>query len=579
MINHLIHEKYFTPEHLLLAWERLICSNDKDVNDLCSWEVYRENLNNNLILLSQKLLNNQFEPSKPFKYFEPKKDGTQRVKTILQVEDSIVYQAISNIIAKELYQKISVNSNYVLGAILNENVYLGVDLLNKKNPDYSFYKNTFETFNNFKKSIHLENNEDETIFRLETDIVSFFDTISHDILFAKLASFGIETHIIDLLRKCLTKYCKLKNSDITNVGIPQGPAPSYFFANLFLHDLDSELVNLGVLYNRFIDDIKIFSDDKNNLLDILVYLDCYFKNNGVLLNSKKTTIEEINIEKELRRIERDISFYNSINQKNFSFILNNSIKEKNNFPFKGTKHTHNDINNTFDVSYTDDIPDDPYLDDDIIHQDLLDDEYLNDLKEMYGNIIARTENFLKICNPENLINVYQNEREVVESTISWNNVMFYSEVKDYFYNPQMLKVWFKLSNTYYWRINLFISNLVRFPDINYFKEDLLEILNSRITKRFEWVRYQLLSILCSCDLLNTNELKELYLNVIDEKSPLVRMGTYMVLIKNVNIDSHLFNSIHNIIDKEEDLYVKNTLTHLMKKENKEDIVNYWINLN
>jgi hypothetical protein len=58
----------------------------------------------------------------------------------------------------------------------------------------------------------------------------------------------------DLLNDCLNIYSGTKESVTPGVGIPQGPAASFFFANVFLTDLDYEISQKGYTYYRYMDD-------------------------------------------------------------------------------------------------------------------------------------------------------------------------------------------------------------------------------------------------------------------------------------------------------------------------------------
>ena len=60
--NHSILQKYFSPAHLRLAWERMIRSNGKDIKDFFGIEIYAANLDKNLGRLSEAILNGEFKP-------------------------------------------------------------------------------------------------------------------------------------------------------------------------------------------------------------------------------------------------------------------------------------------------------------------------------------------------------------------------------------------------------------------------------------------------------------------------------------------------------------------------------------
>ena len=70
--HHKIYEKYFSPNNLRLAWERMVRSNGKDIKDFFGVEIYTANLEKNLTRLSEAIIKGEFKPQRPFKYYEPK---------------------------------------------------------------------------------------------------------------------------------------------------------------------------------------------------------------------------------------------------------------------------------------------------------------------------------------------------------------------------------------------------------------------------------------------------------------------------------------------------------------------------
>ena len=80
-----IFEKYFSPDSLQLAWERMVRSNGKDVKDFFGIELYSVNLEKNLSRLSELIIAGKFKPQRPFKYYEPKPTKTHRTKSVLNI--------------------------------------------------------------------------------------------------------------------------------------------------------------------------------------------------------------------------------------------------------------------------------------------------------------------------------------------------------------------------------------------------------------------------------------------------------------------------------------------------------------
>jgi hypothetical protein len=68
-INDIIFKKYFSPESLRLAWERMVRSNGKDIKDFFGIDIYSSNLDKNLDRLSEVIIKGDFKPQRPFKYY------------------------------------------------------------------------------------------------------------------------------------------------------------------------------------------------------------------------------------------------------------------------------------------------------------------------------------------------------------------------------------------------------------------------------------------------------------------------------------------------------------------------------
>ena len=113
-----------------------------------------------------------------------------------------------------------------------------------------------------------------------------------------LNKFGVEPEILDLLGDCLNIYSGTKESVTPGVGIPQGPAASFFYANVFLTDLDYEISQRGYTYYRYMDDIRIYEESEEELTEALVMIDNFLKGRALSLNTKKTSIEELGEDRE-----------------------------------------------------------------------------------------------------------------------------------------------------------------------------------------------------------------------------------------------------------------------------------------
>ncbi|GIS07889.1 MAG: hypothetical protein CM15mP112_00010 [Flavobacteriales bacterium] len=74
----------------------------------------------------------------------------------------------------------------------------------------------------------------------------------------------------------------------TGRGLPQGPEPSHFLAQLFLYLFDLKMIDKGYpAYYRYVDDIYVFSNDERNINECKAFIDREFKSLGLVMNSEE----------------------------------------------------------------------------------------------------------------------------------------------------------------------------------------------------------------------------------------------------------------------------------------------------
>lgn len=94
---------------------------------------------------------------------------------------------------------------------------------------------------------------------VDLDLETFFDSINHDVLMARLARHIDEKRVLRLVRRFLQAGL-LQGGDLRprTEGAPQGGPLSPLLANLLLHDLDVELERRGHRFCRYADDCNIY---------------------------------------------------------------------------------------------------------------------------------------------------------------------------------------------------------------------------------------------------------------------------------------------------------------------------------
>ena len=558
----MVLEKYFNCDNLKLAWERMLRWSDSTIKDHWGISVFEANLDDNLGRLSNKLINNQYEPIRPQKFYVPKSSGTQRTKTILMIEDAIVYQAIVNIIAYENYDKIEEFYLCVFGNVLNEEVKFGENLISNKSdlkspPSYFFYKpylNLYNEFSNFVNGVILD---DEVNYKLETDITGFFDSIPHFSLLEKLnKDYSVEEDILELLSLLLNCWSGTKSNMTIGVGIPQGPGPSHFLANILLYDLDEyfmEKMNFDetIYYCRYMDDIRIYSSDTRELRDCLMYLDTYLKGFALSINSSKTSIREI------------------VDRKNDDSIIDFHVDYK---------ATDMEVSKFLKKLYEEhNLTSEFYFKENKSSSNLTEDESAKELKQVEGK-----ENVIKFWKDEIndvediLLNSFENKDgslsiplTKVKSDRFFVNLSYRyriairsikeqdADIEEIDYSKTS-NYWLFLIKEYPWRANYFCLVLNEFPSLPELKQHLISLVEE--FEAYEWITHHLFLTLSIKQVFTDDELKSL-LYTFGHLTDYAKLGLYKLLIAKLESDD-VDELIDVSIKKEPNAYLRKTLMRI-----------------
>lgn len=110
---------------------------------------------------------------------------------------------------------------------------------------------------------------------IKRDITKYFYTIDHNILLSKLSElFDPDDYLFDLLkRRILFDYVEDNDTKRATVGIPFGSSLACSLANIFLTDLDKQMLKYKIWYFRYADDFLIAGTDSNVVLEAADHLD------------------------------------------------------------------------------------------------------------------------------------------------------------------------------------------------------------------------------------------------------------------------------------------------------------------
>ncbi len=540
-----ILEKYFNETNLFLAWERVLRWSDRSAKDMFGIKSFRQSLEKNLKELSYKLTDSIYEPSRPEKYYVPKSSYMQRTKSILLIEDAISYQAIANIIGMNAYDKLHQNDHFVFGSVLSPEVKLGTDILNNKNDSETnlfFFQHYLGLYKKFADSVNRAIIEDKVKFKFETDITGFFDSIPHYNLLNELSeNFGVEDEILEFLEKCLNMWAGTRERFTPGVGIPQGSQPSFFFANILLHNLDNLLISDALKYYRYMDDIRIYGYSESELIKALIIIDNYLKGFGLSLNAKKTSIEEVKNnetdESIIKFLEYDDETKNSAStdySKEFSILAEQDAQS-------------DKVEQTIILTKEEDIKK----------------FWMEELKYVETELpkfFIFTEDGSTIKELSKKIE----DREILNLCFKYRLALRNLFELNVFVlpNQELLKYWIYILSHRFWRADQICWVLNYYKRNEELKKELLNFIYDFIP--YEWFRHQIFLCLSVSQNFSSEELQGLFQQLKKEESYFSRWALYKLLLYHSKSDQ-FYTSLIREISKETSFYMKKELLYYAKK--------------
>lgn len=231
-------EKIAHKENLYSAANKAKKGNSKSVGCL----MFFDHLDANIDLIRKLILTKKYEVGEPriFNIYEPKK----RVITALPFEDRVVQHAINNII-EPIFLKTFYAQSY--GCIKNKGSHSGAI------------------------KCQSEMRKTNNCWILKTDFSGYFYNVDRSILYKRIRAKISCKDTIELIEKFVPS---------TGTGIPIGNLTSQLFANIYGTIIDEWLVHEAKItkFIRYMDDIVIISDNKQNLLLLQSRMECFCNN-------------------------------------------------------------------------------------------------------------------------------------------------------------------------------------------------------------------------------------------------------------------------------------------------------------
>ena len=246
--------------------------------------------------LRDRLVRGVFVPTDACKIFFPKPSGILRPYSLLAIEDQIIYQAITNIVAEKLFPHVRHRYNTETFGHL----YAGIGTP-------WFYRKWSVGYKAFNKSAEKSFNSGY-VWTASFDLTAFYDSIDHSVLRHMLETVGVDHDLGAILTDYLSTWTATSTRIYHNHGIPQGPLSSGLISEVVLkHFDDLRSTKYDVKYFRYVDDIRLFAKDEIHLRHALVVLDRLSKDVGLFPQSAKIDIHEVrDIKDELKSLSNPV---------------------------------------------------------------------------------------------------------------------------------------------------------------------------------------------------------------------------------------------------------------------------------
>lgn len=265
---HSIYGQILFDRKLKTAWEKVKSNNGAGGIDGETVQSYKNNEDENLQKLLQKLRLKEYKPSPVRRRYIPKKNGKMRPLGIPNIEDRIVQQAVVNVLEPKceelVFHKWSCGYRPNLGAkrvmqIITWNLECGYNYI------------------------------------YDCDIKGFFDNIPHKKLMKVLNKYIADGTVLDLIWKWLKAgYMEEGKYHKVDAGTPQGGVISPLLANLFLNELDWELESHGIRFVRYADDFLLFAKSKDDIKKAEAITKKKLTELGLEISVEKTKIVNFN---------------------------------------------------------------------------------------------------------------------------------------------------------------------------------------------------------------------------------------------------------------------------------------------
>jgi RNA-directed DNA polymerase len=256
-------DKVFAPKTLALAWIRVRANKGAAGVDGQSIERFAAKADFYLAELSAALQEGTYRPQAVKRVDIPKGDGRTRPLGIPTVKDRIVQQAV-RLVIEPIFEVEFAEGSYGF------------------RPGRGCHDALREVDRLIKEGFtHV----------VDADLASYFDTIPHDRLVARLEERVIDGQVLDLIRGWLqADILKGLERWTPTGGTPQGCVLSPLLANIYLDRLDKLMAARGLRMVRYADDFVVLCKSREDADAALDAVRAWVTANGLTLHATKTHV-------------------------------------------------------------------------------------------------------------------------------------------------------------------------------------------------------------------------------------------------------------------------------------------------
>jgi RNA-directed DNA polymerase len=208
-------------------------------------ELYRKNLDENLLLLKTELLSGNVTVGdyRYFKIYEPK----ERQICASAFREQVLHHALINV-CHEYFEKPLIFDTYA--SRKGKGTYAALKSAKNHCFQYKYY--------------------------LKLDVKKFFESVAHDVLKAQLQHLFKDRVVLSIFFQIINSYAAKQNR-----GLPIGNLTSQYFANHYLSNLDHFIKRElhANAYVRYMDDMVVWHNDKAILKEIEQKIEYFVENN------------------------------------------------------------------------------------------------------------------------------------------------------------------------------------------------------------------------------------------------------------------------------------------------------------